>query len=100
MDVFLSWSGETSNRVAELLRDWLPTVIQSVNPWLSSRDIPSGQRWFEHVSNTTNTFSYGLFQNKTTPTYSYYNWCENCQFILQLNTIIGVRTVNLFYNKK
>lgn len=61
MDVFLSWSGETSKRVAELLRDWLPTVIQSVKPWISSRDIPSGKRWFEQISNTTNTYSFGLF---------------------------------------
>ncbi len=61
MDVFLSWSGSTSKSVAELLRDWLPTVIQSLNPWISSRDIPTGQRWFDQISNTANTYSYGLF---------------------------------------
>lgn len=61
MDVFLSWSGLTSKRVAELLRDWLPTVIQSLRPWISSRDIPTGQRWFDHISNTANTYRYGLF---------------------------------------
>lgn len=61
MDVFLSWSGETSKRVAELLRDWLPMVIQSLKPWVSTRDIPSGRKWFEEVSHTTNKYKYGLF---------------------------------------
>jgi len=61
MDIFLSWSGDTSKRVAELLRDWLPTVIQSVKPWISSRDIRSGQKWFDQVSNTANNYSFGLF---------------------------------------
>jgi hypothetical protein len=45
MKVFLSWSGERSKAAAEAFREWLPYVINAVEPWVSSRDIDAGKRW-------------------------------------------------------
>jgi hypothetical protein len=50
MKVFISWSGERSRKVAELLDDWLQCVIQAAEPWMSSKDIDRGALWFTEIS--------------------------------------------------
>ena len=43
--IFISWSGDASKLVAEKLKEWLPCVIDAIQIWISSRDIPDGKRW-------------------------------------------------------
>lgn len=60
MNVFLSWSGEPSLLVAEALHEWLPRVIQSLKPWMSSRDIAKGARWSDEIKAHLNACTAGI----------------------------------------
>lgn len=60
MKVFLSWSGEFSHKVAVILRDWLPSVIQSVEPYVSSEDIDKGARWGTDIAKELEASGYGV----------------------------------------
>jgi len=57
MKVFISWSGERSKKVALALREWLPNVIQSIEPWMSDADIRAGEQWntalFKQLNDTS-----------------------------------------------
>jgi hypothetical protein len=48
--VMISWSGSTSQAVGEALRDWLPAVINAVDPWMSPDDIGKGARWSSELA--------------------------------------------------
>ncbi len=71
MNVFLSWSGERSKAVAELLDEWLQCVIQAVEPWMSSKDIDRGSLWFSEINDQLQNTSIGIIcltnENKTKP---------------------------------
>lgn len=60
MKVFISWSKDRSRIIAEYLRDWLPLVIQSVDPWVSSQDIPKGKRWDINLNNELEGSNFGI----------------------------------------
>lgn len=60
MKVFISWSGDSSHRVATILRDWLPSVIQSVAPYVSSEDIDKGTRWSTDIAGELEESAYGI----------------------------------------
>lgn len=50
MKVFISWSGARSKNVAELLRGWIPKVLQAIRPWMSEEDISTGTRWSAEIA--------------------------------------------------
>ena len=43
-NVFISWSGDRSERVAAALHEWLPMVVGTAAPWMSKEDIEKGSR--------------------------------------------------------
>lgn len=60
MKVFISWSKGRSRAVAEALRDWLPDVIQTVEPWVSSEDIDAGKRWNTEIAQQLAETRFGI----------------------------------------
>jgi DNA-binding XRE family transcriptional regulator len=60
MKVFISWSGERSGRLANLLVTWLPRVIQALKPWVSSNSIDAGARWNDEVARALEELQCGV----------------------------------------
>lgn len=71
MKVFMSWSGDRSHAVAQLLGDWLQDVIQAVKPWISSSGIDRGEQWFRKIGDNLAEVSVGIVcltpENKESP---------------------------------
>lgn len=53
--VFISWSGKRSKHVAEALREWLPYVLQDVEPFVSSINIQAGELWDDVIRERVRT---------------------------------------------
>jgi hypothetical protein len=60
MKIFVSWSGEVSNKVALVFRDWLPSVIQAIEPYVSSEDIDKGARWSTDIAKELEASRFGI----------------------------------------
>jgi hypothetical protein len=60
MKIFLSWSCKVSREVAHALYDWLPLVIQPIQPFLSTEDIDTGERWADVLASGLKGASYGI----------------------------------------
>jgi len=58
--VFISWSGELSNKVAEELRKWLPGVLQFVKPYFTPNDIDKGTRWSSEIAGELENSDVGI----------------------------------------
>jgi hypothetical protein len=60
MKVFISWSGKRSETAALALRDWLPCVLQSTLPFVSSEDLRKGKRWLIELSTELQATTFGI----------------------------------------
>jgi hypothetical protein len=60
MKLFISWSGQRSKLLAEALHEWMPKVINAIEPWLSSDDIAPGTRWNSEIGNQLENTNFGV----------------------------------------
>ncbi len=60
MRIFLSWSGPLSHKVALELYDWLPQVIQVIEPFISSEGIEKGTRWGNEIAQNLESLDVGI----------------------------------------
>lgn len=71
MKIFISWSGELSCKIAEVLKKWIPCIIQSVEVFFSPDDIEKGDNWDKTISSKLSECSYGIIclttDNTTAP---------------------------------
>ncbi len=58
--VFISWSGELSNKLAEALREWLPAVLQFVKPYFTPDDIEKGAKWNSDITKELEESNIGI----------------------------------------
>lgn len=58
--IFLSWSGEKSQRIADFLYSWLPSVLQFAEPYFSPEDIEKGKKWSSDVSSALSDTDFGI----------------------------------------
>jgi hypothetical protein len=60
MNVFISWSGERSKAIAELLKAWIKATLQATEPWMSGRDLDRGALWFSQISDQLKDSAVGI----------------------------------------
>ncbi|QWG59925.1 toll/interleukin-1 receptor domain-containing protein [Bacillus mycoides] len=60
MKVFLSWSGSESRQLATIFKEWLPNVLQYVDPYMSAQDIAMGERWGNSIADNLEESVFGL----------------------------------------
>jgi hypothetical protein len=58
--VFLSWSGAAEREFALFLREWLPSVVQAVKPWMSEKDIAKGSLSMAELGRALEGTSFGI----------------------------------------
>jgi hypothetical protein len=60
MKVFISWSGDRSKRIASILYEWLPTIIQAIDPYYSKEEMPKGRRWSPELATELEQSNVGI----------------------------------------
>lgn len=60
MKIFISWSGELSHKIAEILDQWIPCILQSVETFFSTEDIEKGDNWDRVISERLSECNHGI----------------------------------------
>ncbi|WP_268847237.1 toll/interleukin-1 receptor domain-containing protein [Flavobacterium aestivum] len=60
MNIFISWSGENSKEIANALKNWIPTVLQSAKPYFTPSDIEKGSKWESEITKKLNECKIGI----------------------------------------
>jgi DNA-binding MarR family transcriptional regulator len=60
MKIFISWSDGESHAIALALGDWIPSVIQAVETYVSPEDARKGTNWLHDVPKEMNQSSLGI----------------------------------------
>jgi TIR domain len=60
MKLFISWSGQTSQAIANELRTWFPLILPSVSPFITTTDIEKGAQWQGTIRQELEKSNYGL----------------------------------------
>ena len=58
--VFISWGGDLSKKLAEEIKNWLPSVLQFVKPYFTPDDIEKGARWESHIAQELSSSNVGI----------------------------------------
>ena len=60
MKVFVSWSGELSQKIAEKIKKWVEQCIQSAEVFYSPEDIEKGNSWLQKISTELRETNFGI----------------------------------------
>jgi hypothetical protein len=60
MRVFISWSGDLSNKLADAFNKWLPNAFQAVQTYFTPDDIAKGARWGNEIAKELESTDVGV----------------------------------------
>jgi hypothetical protein len=60
MKVFVSWSGKYSKEVANILKTYIPCMLQGLDVFMSQHDLESGERWSNKLANELSASDFGI----------------------------------------
>ncbi len=70
-NVFISWSGTLSKRIAYIVQDWIATTVQLAIPFVSDKDIDAGDRGLVEIEENLNKIRVGIIcltaENQNSP---------------------------------
>jgi hypothetical protein len=60
MKLFISWSGERAQQIAQKLREWVPLVLPAVTPFITTTDIDKGAQWQGEIRRELEQSNFGI----------------------------------------